>query len=468
MDRLSALDASFLYGETPETPMHVAGLAIFDPPPAGVKPFDAFREHIRARLHLLPFFHRKLTLSPIQLDHPVWAEDEEIDLDYHIRHMALPKPGTQAQLLTLVARLHMIVLDRARPLWQYYIVEGLEGGRFAAYVKMHHAAIDGGAGMAALEIIFGYDAKPQPILPPPKKKKEATPNILELISDSYANFFNQQRQFLEALPDMGKALANVGKRLTDDLAKPSPLLVAPKTIFNAKLSNQRSFGVCTLSLKDAKAIGKAAGAKLNDVVMAISAGALRRYLQKRGSLPTDSLIAAVPVSLREAGNADMNNQVTVFLCKLATDVADPVERLKAIMASANDSKARLGDVKDAISTDMSFIGLPMILTGMARIMGQGTIAEQMPAVTNVLISNVPGPRKPMYCAGMKMEAYYPVSIPAHGGILNITVQSYLDRLDFGLIACRDGVPDIETLTKYLVEEFDVLARATGIREAAAA
>ena len=467
MDRLSALDASFLYGETPETPMHVAGLAIFDPPPAGVKPYDAFRDHIRARLHLLPFFHRKLTLSPIQLDHPVWAEDEDIDLDYHIRHMALPKPGTQAQLLTLVARLHMILLDRARPLWQYYIIEGLESGRFAAYVKMHHAAIDGGAGMAALEIIFGYDAKPEAVTPP-KKKKAAAPNIFELISDSYANFFNQQRQFLESLPDMSKALANVSKRLSDDLAKPSPLLVAPKTIFNAKLSNQRSFGVCTLSLAKAKSVGKAAGAKLNDVVMAISAGALRRYLQKRGELPTESLIAAVPVSLREAGNTDMNNQVTVFLCKLATEVVDPVERLKAIMASANDSKARLGDVKDAMTTDMSFIGLPIILTGMARMMGQGTIADQMPALTNVLISNVPGPRKPIYCAGAKMEAYYPVSIPAHGGILNITVQSYLDRLDFGLIACRDGVPDIDTLTKYLVEEFDVLARAVGVEEAKAA
>ncbi len=247
MDRLAALDASFLYGETPETPMHIAGLAIFDPPPPGVKPFDVFREHIRARLHLLPFFHRKLTLSPIQLDHPVWADDEEIDLDYHIRHMALPKPGAQTQLLTLIARLHMILLDRARPLWQYYIIEGLEGGRFAAYVKMHHAAIDGGAGMAALEIIFGYDANPEAVTPP-KEKKAAAPNVLELISDSYANFFNQQRQFLESLPDMGKALANVSKRLTDDLAKPSPLLVAPKTIFNAKLSNQRSFGVCTLSL----------------------------------------------------------------------------------------------------------------------------------------------------------------------------------------------------------------------------
>ncbi len=176
----------------------------------------------------------------------------------------------------------------------------------------------------------------------------------------------------------------------------------------------------------------------------------------------------MPVSLREAGNTDMNNQVTVFLCKLATDVADPVERLKTIMASANDSKERLGDVKDAINMDMSFVGLPIILTGMARMMGQGTIADQMPAMTNVLISNVPGPRKPIFCAGAKMEAYYPVSIPAHGGILNITVQSYLDRLDFGLIACRDGVPDIEKLTALLVEEFDVLARAVGVEDAKAA
>ena len=166
MDRLSALDASFLYGETPESPMHVAGLAIFEPPPSGSDVFAVFRDHLKSRLHLVPFFERKLALTPIQLDHPVWVHDDNLDLDYHFRHVSLPKPGTLEQLETLVARLHMILLDRSRPLWQYYVIEGLEGGGFAIYIKMHHAGIDGGAGMAALPVIFATSPDPEPAPPP--------------------------------------------------------------------------------------------------------------------------------------------------------------------------------------------------------------------------------------------------------------------------------------------------------------
>ena len=180
MDRLSALDASFLYGETPETPMHVGAMVICEPPPEGVKPFETFREHIRERLHLLAFFQRKLGLSPIQLDHPVWVEELEPDFEYHIRHMALPKPGSDEQLIKLVTRLHMILLDRERPLWQFYVIEGLKGGRFALYLKMHHATIDGGASSAAIETIFSYEPQPAPVAPPPPRKKAAAPNIFEL------------------------------------------------------------------------------------------------------------------------------------------------------------------------------------------------------------------------------------------------------------------------------------------------
>jgi diacylglycerol O-acyltransferase len=465
MERLSALDASFLYGETPETPMHVAGLGIFDKAPEGTNVFEAFRDHIRARLHLLPFFHRKLALSPIQLDHPVWIEDDAVDFDYHIRHMALPKPGTGEQLRTLVARLHMILLDRSRPLWQYYVIEGLQGGGFAVYLKMHHAGIDGGAGMASLETIFSDSPEPSVVPPPPPpRKKEATPNIFELISSSYSNFFNQQRQFYESWPDISKAIANVSQRLTENLSEPSPFALAPKTIFNVTLSNQRSFATGTIPLGDVKALGKLLGAKINDIVLTVCAGALRRYLLKRNSLPDESLVAAVPVSLRKEGNTDMNNQVTAMLCKLATDVADPVERLQAIVASSNVSKERLGVVKDVIPTDISWLGAPIVLTGMARLFGRGNIAETMPPVMNVLISNVPGPRKPLYCAGTEMLAYFPVSIPAHGGVLNITVQSYVDRLDFGLIACKAAVPDIDKLMGYLIYEFEALKAAADKRQ----
>ncbi|MBR1232825.1 wax ester/triacylglycerol synthase family O-acyltransferase [Bradyrhizobium sp. AUGA SZCCT0182] len=470
MDRLSALDASFLYGETPESPMHVAGLAIFGPAPADTDIFAMFRDHLKGRLHLVPFFERKLALAPIQLDHPVWVHDDNLDLDYHFRHTSLPKPGTQEQLETLVARLHMILLDRARPLWQYYVIEGLEAGGFAVYIKMHHAGIDGGAGMAALPIIFSPSPEPERApLPSPPAKDSRAPEIFELISDSYAKFFNQQRAFYESWPDLAKAIAKVGQRATQDLANPPRMLpLAPKTLFNVSLSSQRSFGTCTLSLRDAKAVAKLTKSKINDVVMTISAGALRRYLELRKGLPDGPLIAAVPVSLRKAGNADMNNQVTAMLCNLATDIADPIRRLEAIVASSTDSKKRLEDIRDVIPADLTWLGAPIIITGMARLMGHAKLAEQLPAIVNVLISNVPGPKEPLYCAGARMLNYFPVSIPSNGSVLNITVQSYQDNLDFGLIACRAAVPDIEKLVEFLIDEFDRLRRAAGGPEQAKA
>src|SRR3954447_16991579 len=244
MERLSGLDASFLYGETPETPTHTAPLWIFEPTAEGKSAFEAFREHIRARLHLLPFFHRKLALSPIQLDHPVWIDDDDIDLDYHVRQVALPKPGTDQQLRTLVSRLHMILLDRARPLWQFYVIDGLQGGRFAVYAKLHHAAVDGGAGMVIMETIFSSSPEPRHVPPPPPKKKEAPPNIFELISASYASFFRQQQQFFASWPDISKALANVSRRMNEAVEKrPQLPKLAPRTSTRSYRINVRSVPV---------------------------------------------------------------------------------------------------------------------------------------------------------------------------------------------------------------------------------
>ena len=283
-----------------------------------------------------------------------------------------------------------------------------------------------------------------------------------MISDSYAKFFTQQQEFYRSWPDIGKAIAKVGQRVTEDLANPPRLLpLAPKTLLNASLSSQRSFGVCTISLRKAKAVAKLTKSKLNDVVITISAGALRRYLQNRNALPDGPLIAAVPVSLRKAGNADMNNQVTAMLCNLATDIADPIRRLEAIVASSTDSKKRLEDIRDVIPTDLTWLGAPIIIMDIARLMGQVKLAERLPAIVNVLISNVSGPTEPLYCAGAKMINYYPVSIPSNGSVLNITVQSYLDNLDFGLIACRVAVPDIERLVDFLTDEFEDLKKASG-------
>jgi WS/DGAT/MGAT family acyltransferase len=248
--------------------------------------------------------------------------------------------------------------------------------------------------------------------------------------------------------------------MNEDVEKrPEVPTFAPRTIFNTVVSNQRSLGTCTISLSETKDIGKALDAKLNDVVMAICAGALRRYLEKRGALPPDSLITAVPVSLREPGNTDINNQVTTMVCRLATDIADPIERLHVIKESSKDSKARLSDIKDVMPRDISWFGAPIVMTALARISGQADLADALPPIVNVLISNVSGPRKEKFCIDAKMLHVYPVSAIAHGLALNITLISYLDQLDFGLIACRDALPDIEKLADNIVQEFEELRRA---------
>ena len=235
----------------------------------------------------------------------------------------------------------MILLDRARPLWQFYVIEGLQAGRFAVYAKLHHAAVDGGAGMVIMETIFSSSPEPGHVSPPPPKKKETPPNLFELISTSYASFFRQQQQFFASWPAISKALTNVSRRMKEDVESGTATDIGPPTIFNAVVSNQRSLGTCTISLSETKDIGKALDAKLNDVVMAICAGALRRYLEKRDALPPESLVTAVPVSLREPGNIDINNQVTTMVCRLATDIADPIERLHAIKECSKDLESTI-------------------------------------------------------------------------------------------------------------------------------
>jgi WS/DGAT/MGAT family acyltransferase len=466
MDRLSASDASFLFLETPDTPMHVASVILFEPPADGGKgAYQRFREHIASRLHQLAFFQRRLNIQPVMLDNPVWVQEPAVDLDYHIRHVALPKPGTMEQLRTMVCGLHMILLDRARPLWQFHFIEGLEGGRFAVYAKIHHATIDGGASRAAMAVIFSHTPDPEPVRRPPRSSQTTAqePNMIELMSNAYSEFYLQQMRMFQALPDMGRAAAAVWRRSVEDFSKQHmPLRMAPKSIFNVAVSKHRSFGTASVPLAEARAIAKTTGTKLNDVVMAVCAGTLRRYLEGRKALPGEPLIAGIPVSLREAGNSDMNNQVTMMMSSLATDIADPMQRLAAIAESSRDAKGRLGDVRDAMPKDIAMLGQPMIMSGLAQWAERTKIADQLPAMANVVISNVPGPAEPLYCAGAKCVGYYPVSIPSQGLALNLTVQSYVDSLDFGLIACKVTVPDIQRMADMLVEEFDALRRATGV------
>jgi diacylglycerol O-acyltransferase / wax synthase len=476
--QLSGIDASFLYLETAETPMHVAGLTYFELPEGFEGSFyQHFRRFFEGRLHTIPIFAKRLAPSLYDLDHPGWVDAEDLDLDYHLRETTLPAPGTEAQLEEVIGRLHANTLDRSRPLWQFYVISGLESGQGVLYSKVHHAAIDGGAGMAINKALYDVTPTPREVEPPPPRPAATKPapssptavDPLKGISDIMGNMMRQQVRMWQAAPDIVNAMTNAflakpgetPKALStlQSLVSQLPTLNAPRTPFNATITRERSYAARTISLSDAKAIGKASGAKLNDVVMAICAGALRRYLQEKSQLPDKPLVAGVPISLREPGDTRQNNQVSGMLCQIATDIADPAERLRAIVKSSSESKQIAGTFRDAVPQDFAFVGAPILLQLVMLVYGRSGLADRLPMPMNVTISNVPGPPMPLYCAGARVTALHPVSIPAHGAALNITVQSYMDALNFGLTADRRAVPDVALLGDYLVDAAKELAKS---------
>jgi len=308
-----------------------------------------------------------------------------------------------------------------------------------------------------------YDTSPagRQVEPPPAAAaKKAPPDALALIGGAYKNMLSQHVNALQKIPDVLKAIASVTMPVVGNVVRiPTqglPNLIAPKTILNATITSQRSFTARSLPLAETKAIAKETGTKLNDVVMATCAGALRRYLLEKHALPKEPLVAFVPISLREPGNTESNNQVSGMLCSLATDVKDPRERLKAIQATSQQAKELSGKVRDATPRDFSIFGAPLMLQGAAGLLGRSSLADRLPPPANVVISNVPGPQAPLYVAGAKVLTLYPVSIPTHGMALNMTVQSYCGALDYGLTACRKTVPDLRKLAGYLDESLQEL------------
>lgn len=474
MKQLGGVDATFLYMETPETPMHVAGLTLYTLPDGFQGSFHAhFRDFFAGRVHLVPIFGKKLARTVLELDHPLWVDAGEVDLDYHIQAARLPAPGTWAQLEDMVGELHSIPLDRTRPLWQFTVIEGLEDGRAALYSKVHHAAVDGGAGMVITKALYDVTPQPREVEPPRPKKAARKPSVEERailgLNDLAQNVIRQQLAMMQAVP---RALAS----LTDMLTPPPggggttgsaggaplpeiPEVLAPKTPFNVTITGRRAYAARSLSLSDAKLVGKATGAKINEIVMAICAGALRSYLKQRKALPKKPLVAFVPISLREAGNADINNQVFGMNVKIATHLADPLDRLKAIQKFSGESKTLAGGVKDMAPKDFTLLGAPFLLPGLMQAYGRLGLADIVPQAVNLTISNTPGPPVPLYCAGARVEALYPVSIPVHGIALNITVQSYRDRLDFGITADRRAVPDVADMADLLEPALDELLGA---------
>src|SRR6516165_3008139 len=443
MNQLSGMDASFLHLETPETPMHVGSLMLFELT-EGYQGY--YYEDVKAmlgkRLHLASVLHRKLAQMPFELAEPVWIEDDDIDLDYHVRTVTLRRPGTKSQLEQLVARLHASLLDRSRPLWEMYVIDGLEDGQVAFYSKAHHSGVDGKAGVELAKVLYDTSPKMREV-PPPRRKRTSGDyqlGVTELLQAAATNAAQQYRKLAELLPTAAKAFGTAASVVASQRApvggRSLNLGLAPKTIFNDSITNQRSYSTLSIPLADIKALGKRVGGTVNTIVMAMCSIALQRFLKDRDLLPKETLIAMVPVSLRAEGDSAMNNQVSMVRVDLATDIDDLPARLKAIHASSEAAKAVVKELRPILGVDVPITGSPWLMTGLASLLGRSNLPSRFPAVGNVMFLNVPRPPMPLYMAGARIVHYYPVSIPYHGSALNITVHSYAGLLEFGLTACR--------------------------------
>lgn len=460
MYKLGALDAGFLYNETERSPQHIASVQILElPEGTSEAAFVAdLKALLLARIHLVPYFTNKLQLVPFNLDHPIWVRDPAFDIDNHVKTLAVPAPGGRRELEACIARLHEQRLDRSRPLWDLWVLTGLEGGRIAYYNRAHHACLDGMAGQAMLETIMDITPQPRQVDPAPAgfTCRRDTQNPAQLVAGALENFTRYQAK----QPLAGFNALETAARLFRRAFDPSKGLgavahQAPATRFNRAVQAKRSYAMGEMALEPVKNIARFTHTTINDVFLAVAAGGLRRYFERTGELPSASLVAGCPVSLRQPGDTNPNNQVTMMMVSLATDESDPAQRLQTIAQSSRTAKGFTQDIAPSFDAEVSLPGLPGTLSAAARIL-EGTGAADFPGLRppcNVVISNVPGPRIPLYSCGAKVLTHYPVSIPAHTQGVNITVQSYAGSLYFALTACAKALPDPQALRDDMLAAF---------------
>lgn len=445
--KLSALDLAFLSLEKQTTPVNVASLMILQIPE---EQSDTFVRELLQKLESQPAgppFNQRLS-STSTLTLPSWVTDEHFDIHYHVRHSALPRPGTMNDLLELVSRIHSRVLDRERPLWEFYLIEGLQDDRLAIYMKMHHAAIDGMGGVELLENCLtlepGCDIK-APWAGLSKKHKEKTELTLAEKTTRAASQVGKQTQLVQDLSKIFWSQSMKGIGLSDN-ASPTPFS-APKSMLNVPIGGARRFAVKNMSLTELKMIGKEAGATVNDMVLALCSTALRKYMREKGTLPKKSLIASVPVSVRQVNRT--GNQITYVIADLATNEPDTMKRIAKIGLSTQDAKHEIGDVSPDAATSFA-----VMAQGLVAALNQMNMTNLLPPAANVTISNIPGPRAPLYFGEAQLLNSYPMSVLIDGQSLNITVFSYCDTIGFGLMACRDTIPDVDKLADYIESALD--------------
>jgi WS/DGAT/MGAT family acyltransferase len=490
--QLTGLDASFLYMETPSQFGHVSSLSIFDKPDdPDYDAFSAWRTQIEDRLHLLEPLRRKLQEVPLRLDHPFWIDDADFDLDFHVRNTAIPPPGSEHQLAELVARIIGRPLDRTRPLWETYVIEGLPDNRFGILTKVHHATVDGASGAELLTLMLDETPEGDEIEPPAGPwNPEARPTDAEVLLRASISLLRKParavvlgtrtaRQFGQSTSNPALVAAanqlrgslrgpvgsvlNAGRARTPetDVDGPLPSLSAPRTPFNATITPHRRFAFRSTPLQAVKDIKNAVGATVNDVVMAVCAGGIRTWLADHDALPEQPLNAMIPVSIRTGEETERwTNRVSAIFAALPTDEPDPLKRIERVHNSMVGAKDFFDAIPAAELTDFASFPPPAVF---ARAMRLSTrLMTRINPPVNLVISNVPGPRQPLYAAGSRLLHYYPVSTITDGQGLNVTVQSYLDTLDFGLVACRELIPDLWDMLDAIINDLVELGKATGV------
>jgi WS/DGAT/MGAT family acyltransferase len=484
MRQLSSLDVQFLALESARQTGHVAGLAILDPStaPEGRVDSGTLCGLLTERLPALPPFRWKLAEVPFGLDYPYWIEDPDFDLDFHVRELALPAPGSDEQLAEQVARIVSRPLDRARPLWELYVIHGLPNGDVAVLTKIHHAVIDGMSGAEIMGLLLDLtpEGREAP-LPVPAGNGSGPPSSQELLLRAIGGL---PRQPLRALRSLPRALPNIeetpfasipGMGLLgrvgraprtlrrDGSAQGGPRFVAPKTRFSGRISPHRRFAFGDLPLADVKKVKDAYGATVNDVVVAICAGAVRRWLIEHDDLPDEPLVAQIPVSVRtDEQIGTYGNRILIMAAPLATDEPDPVARLQASREAMLDLKARHKALPAELLQDVNHFIPPAVFARAAQVTFRLATSSAGRPNWNLVISNVPGPQFPLYMAGARLKANYPVSVITDGMGLNITVMSYDGTMDFGIVADREQMPDVWKLVGWLGEELRELADAAGV------
>ncbi|NRA07348.1 MAG: wax ester/triacylglycerol synthase family O-acyltransferase [Myxococcales bacterium] len=467
MKQLSGLDASFLYFESGNAPTHIGSLAIYDQSsaPGGRVTFKGILGNIERRLHLARCFRQKLVRAPLDLDHPYWIEDPDFDLEFHVRHIALPHPGDWRQLCIQVARIHSRRLDLSRPLWEMYVIEGLDEiealppGSFALFTKIHHAAIDGVSGAEILAAIHDLEPEAEPEPPAEAWRPEPSPNLVELATRTLANNVRYPFRFLQTAGRVAPSLASLLRAAPE--GDDAPSAPAPRTRFNGPVSPHRVVEGRSFSLDEIREIRRCVpGATVNDVVLSVCSGALRRYLDHHGELPEESLVAMAPISVRaEAERSSAGNQISVMFVTLFTQIADPLERLERVHKETQNSKVSAEAVGARTMTDITQF-MPGALAGLAtRLYTRFGLANSIRPFLNTVITNVPGPQVALYFTGARMVALHGLGPVMDGmGIIH-PVFSYLGRISIAVTACRDQLPDPAFYAECLQASYDELRAA---------